>query len=117
MRYKRTLGGLIWTDHAIERLHQRKLPQDIALLAFTAPDNQIPGKNPGSIELQKNYRNSLITLIVKKNERDEWIVISAWIDPPLPGTEDHRKQTYWKGMKRGGFWRRLWLTFKHQLGF
>ncbi|MFW5703958.1 MAG: hypothetical protein ACOCXQ_03905 [Patescibacteria group bacterium] len=116
MAYKRKYGGIIWTNHAIERLHQRKLPQHIAYLAFQSPDTQIQGKQPGAVELQKKYKNSYITLITKKNEQDEWLVLSAWIDPPLPGTDDYRKREHWRGMQKAGFWGKIWLTFKKQIG-
>jgi len=117
MSYHRTYGGVIWTNHAIERLHQRKLPQHIAFLAFQSPDVRLPGKQSGSTELQKQYQSSTITLIVKQNGNNEWLIISAWIDPPLPGTEDFRKQQYRKDLKSAGILGKLWLTLKHQLGW
>lgn len=117
MKYARNYGGIVWTNHALERLHQRKLPQEIAFLAYQSPDQRIPGKKAGMIELQKQYGQSLITLIVNQNERHEWIVVSAWIDPPLPGTMDYKKKQDWKAYKKAGFWGKLWLTFKKQLGF
>jgi hypothetical protein len=117
MKYKRAYGGIIWTDHALERIYQRKLPQETAFLAYSSPDKRIPGKNPGSTELQKQYGKHLITLIIKPNDKGEQVVISAWIDPPLPGTNDFRKQEYRKNMKGASFWKRVWLTVKNQMGF
>lgn len=116
MRYQRRYGGIIWTNHAIERLHARKLPQDVAYRAFETPDARMKGKRNGALELQKQYQDLTITLIVKKNPQGEWLVISAWVDPPFPGTEDHRKQTYWQAMQKAGFWRKIFLTLKHQIG-
>ncbi len=109
-------GGIIWTNHALERLVQRGLSQSDALSAFKNPDRSFPGKNPGSVEYIKKFSNSTITIIAKKNDRNEWVVISAWIDPPLPGSADwYKKQDYTKYQK-AGFWGKLFLTLKHQLG-
>lgn len=117
MPYNHQYGGVIWTNHALERLHQRKLPQHIAFLAFSNPDTRTTGKQHGTIELQKAYKNSTITLIVKQNERKEWLVLSAWIDPPIYGTIDYKKKQSWKKYKKAGFWGKFWYHFKKQLGF
>lgn len=116
MPYNQHYGGVIWTNHALDRLHQRKLPQHLAFTAFSSPDARHRGKQPGTTELQKQYQNSTITLIVKQNERREWIILSAWIDPPLPGTLDHKKKEAWKKSRKAGFWGRLWYELKKQLG-
>ncbi len=49
----------IWTNHALERLEQRRLPQDLAWKAFNSPDKTIPGKQAGSTEYQKYICDSL----------------------------------------------------------
>ncbi len=116
MRYQRTYGNIIWTNHAIERLHARKLAQETAFLAFQSPDQRQNGKRPGSFELQKKHGDLTITIIVSQNDKKEWVVISAWVDPPHPGTDDHRKQIYYEKMQKAGFWGRIWLTLRHQLG-
>ncbi|MCX7997102.1 MAG: hypothetical protein N2691_05140 [Patescibacteria group bacterium] len=110
-------GGLIWTNHALERLQERKLPRHIAVTAYHAPDEKLRGKQPGTVELRKRHGKSLITLILKQNEPREWIVLSAWIDPPLPGTPDHRKREAWRSYRKAGFWGRLWYILRRQMGF
>ncbi|RJQ24419.1 hypothetical protein C4577_07965 [Candidatus Parcubacteria bacterium] len=109
--------GAIWTNHALERLDQRGLTQDLAAQAFNRPDNSIQGKKPGTIEFQKRVGKSLITIISKKNEKNEWIILSCWIDPPLPGSIDILKQEQYKKYQKAGFWKRLFISFKNQLGF
>lgn len=122
MPYNQQYGNVIWTNHALERLHQRKLPQHIAYLAFQKPDERFRGKNPGTWELQRKYtvpnteQTATITLIVKQNERKEWLILSAWIDPPIYGTADHKKREAWKQYKKSGFWGKLWYVIKKQLG-
>jgi len=108
-------GGVIWTNHALDRLGQRGLSQDLAWQAFSKPDRQLKGKNPGTIEFQKEFGTSLITIIAKQNEKGEWIILSNWIDPPLPGTIDYYKKEEYKRYQKSGFWGKVFLTVKKQL--
>lgn len=88
MNYSRTYGGVIWTNHALERLKGRKIPQEIAWKAFRFPEETRKGKAPGSLEFVKLLDIYTVTVIAKKNDRREWIIVSCWIDPPLPGSVD-----------------------------
>jgi hypothetical protein len=108
-------GGVIWTNHALERLGQRGLSQDLAWQAFSHPDKKLTGKRPDTIELQKKVGSSLITIIAKQNEKREWIILSNWIDPPLPGTIDYYKKEEYKRYQKSGFWGKVFLTLKKQL--
>lgn len=111
----RTYGGLIWTNHALNRLEVRRLSQDIAWSAYRYPDNVKKGKEPGTLEYTKRFRGSLITIIVKQNERAQWLVLSCWIDPPLPGTMDE-KQNEWRAYKKASWWGKWWLVLRRSLG-
>jgi hypothetical protein len=115
MNLQREYAGAIWTNHALERLNQRGLTQYLAKEAFIKPDTTRPGNN-GSTVYEKTYHDSLISIVAKKNERGQWLILSCWINPPLPGTEDARKHEQWKMYKKAGFWTRILLTIKHQIG-
>lgn len=117
MAYQTHYGGVIWTNHAQERLINRRVPQSMAIQAFQSPDTTFAGKNPGTTQFEKKFGNSTVTLIAKQNERREWIILSGWIDPPLPGTEDARKKEAWKKYKKAGFWGKVWYVVKQQLGW
>lgn len=116
MSYLNNYGGVIWTNHVLERLKQRDLSQDIALQAFKYPDKTLKGKKKDTIEYQKTFQKSLITLIAIKNEKNEWVIISGWIDPPLPGSYDYKKKEEYKKYQKASFLGKLFLTFKKQLG-
>ena len=109
-------GNAIWTNHALERLGQRGLSQDIAWRTFRYPDSTTAGKNPGTKEFQKKFGPSLVTIIASQNEKREWVILSCWIDPPLPGSIDIKKNEYWKKYKKAGFWGKFWLTLRKQIG-
>jgi hypothetical protein len=117
-RPSREFGGLIWTDHAIERLIDRKLPQHIAAQVFTSPDKIVTGKEQNTKEYQKRIGAFFVTLIVTPNDRNQKIVISAWINPPYAGTEKEKERwiEYKNAYARAGFWGKCWLVFKRQIG-
>lgn len=115
--YLQHYGGIIWTNHALERLTQRQFPQDMALQTFRLPDKQFPGKQQGSFEYQKHFGPSLVTVIATQNERHEWVILSCWIDPPLPGTMDSKKKDEYKKYQKASTWGKFWMTFKKQLLF
>lgn len=117
MAYQRVYGGIIWTNHAIDRLLQRGLSQKLAWEAFKYPDKTSPCKKEETIEYQKRINNSLITIIAKQDEKKTWIVLSAWIDPPLPGSIDAKKFQEYKKYQKASFWGKFFITLKKQLGF
>lgn len=92
MGYSRTYQGIIWTNHALERLKARKIPQEFAWKTFRFPDGSKQGKSGGSQEFVKKIENHTITLIAKQNEKREWLILSVWIDPPIQGSIDMRDQ-------------------------
>lgn len=120
MAYANKFGGAIWTNHAIERMQQRKLTQEMALQSFQHPDRELPGKQSGTMEYQRRFGKSLVTIIAKKNENGEWIILSCWIDPPLYGTQDYSKKekynTYMDKYRRASFWGKVWLDLKGIFG-
>lgn len=110
--------NLIFTNHALERLKDRKLSELTAWEAFNNPDASSPGKQPGTTEYKKHFGKSTVTVIATQNEKkDGWVVLSAWIDPPYPGTKDYREKEHYKAYQKAGFWGKVWLTLKSQLGF
>ena len=113
---QRHYAGAIWTNHAHERLNQRGLTQEMAGTTFAHADVSMAGKQAGSIEYRKRYGRSLVTVIAKKNENGEWLILSCWIDPPMPGTEDEKKLHAYRDYQRAGFWGKVWKIVKRQLG-
>ena len=110
------MNDLIFTNHALERIIDRKMTKDIVLQTFSSPDSRIKGKKPDTTEFVKRFGSSVVTLIAKQNERNEWIALSAWIDPPYPGTKDYKEKERYRSYQKAGFWRKFWLTLLSQLG-
>ena len=110
-------GGLIWTHHALDRLQERGLPQDLAWQAYKYPDEIEEDRFRNSTTYIKKHDQYLITLIIKKNEKKELIVVSAWIDPPMKGTKDYKKKQRYNAYKKASLWGKIWIAMKGQLGF
>lgn len=108
-------GDIIWTNHAMERLDQRGLTQKMAFECYSQPDKQFPGKNAGTTESIKRYGNSTVTVITKKNEKNEVLVLSVWIDPPMYGTEDYKKKKSYDRYQKASWWMKILLDFKEAL--
>ena len=92
------------------------MTKNIVLQTFSSPDSRIKGKKPDTTEFVKRFGSSVVTLIAKQNERNEWIALSAWIDPPYPGTKDYKEKERYRSYQKAGFWRKFWLTLLSQLG-
>lgn len=117
MGAKQDYGGLIWTNHVLLQLTDRGIKQEMAFETFKSPDSSRNGKTPDSFEFRKKFDKYTVTLIAKKNEKNEWVVLSCWINPPLPGTKDARQKADYKKYQKSSGLQKFLLTFKKQLGF
>jgi len=113
----RQYRGLIWTNHALERLEQRKLTQDQIWQTFSEPDTKHTGSRADSYEYTKRMGSHTFSLIATQNEKNEWLVLSCWVEPPFPGSIDIEKRAAWKQYQRAPWWLKWLIHFKRQLGF
>lgn len=111
------MAELIWTKHALQRVSERGFPKQLVHETFSTPDKIFNGRERGTREYQKFFGPSRVTVIAKQNDKNEWVILSCWIDPPLPGTEDHRKLRKYKEYKEATGLKKWWLAIKRQLGF
>lgn len=117
MKYAPYFGNLIWTKHSFIRMRDRGLPQDMALETFKRPDKTEPGTDKGSYRYVKQFDGSRVTVIAKQNERREWLILSAWIDPPMKGSKDEKERLEFARYQKASEWGKFWLSLKKQLGF
>lgn len=109
-------GGVIWTNHALKRMHERGLGQDLALQTFKHPDKTSKGQEKETTLYRKSFDKSQVTVIAKQNEKREWLVLSSWIDPPVAGSWDDRRNKEYRKYQHASFWMKLFITVKRQLG-
>jgi hypothetical protein len=85
-------GGVIWTNHAIERLRQRRIKQGDAWATWNNPDQSRKGAALGSWVYYKTYRDTKIEVVAKKNEKKEWLILSVW------SKEVPRNKSFWSSL-------------------
>lgn len=76
--YERNYHGVIWTDHALERLTERNISQGDAWVAFNRPDQSRRAESPNAWVYYKTFGNRRLEVVAKKNERGEWVILSVW---------------------------------------
>lgn len=115
--YSRRYGGLIWTNHAMKRLKERGLSQEDAWYAYRHPDSTSKDSENNSIKYEKKVHDSMISIIIKENEKRELIVLSCWIDPPMSGSHAQREKEEYKKYKKASVIGKIVYLVKKQLGF
>jgi hypothetical protein len=74
---QRDFGGVIWTNHAMDRMSQRGISQSDAWATWRNPQQSKKGNN-NSWVYYRTYGNERIEVVAKKNERGEWFILSVW---------------------------------------
>jgi len=85
-------GGVIWTNHALERLRERGIKQGDAWATFMRPDQSREGSNiHGSWVYYKTYGSERLEVVAKQNEKKEWVIMSVWSRPVYEDQKPHHK--------------------------
>ncbi|MEJ2347851.1 MAG: DUF4258 domain-containing protein [Patescibacteria group bacterium] len=71
-------GGVIWTNHALKRLKERKISQGDAWATFRRPEQSRYAKTKGAWVYYRTYGNQRVEVVAKQNEKKEWIIMSVW---------------------------------------
>ncbi len=74
----RNFGGVIWTNHALQRLKERNIAQGDAWATWRRPDQSRYAKSQDSWIYYKTWGNRKIEVVTKQNEKKEWIILSVW---------------------------------------
>ena len=74
----RNYGGVIWTNHALERLNRRGIKQGDAWATWRRPDQSRYAKSKGAWVYYKTYGDQKIEVVAKQNEKKEWVILSVW---------------------------------------
>lgn len=113
--YQQHYAGVIWTNHALTRMAERQLQQEMAYEAFSSPDRSAPGKQHSTTQFQKQFGKSLVTIVATQNENGEWIILSCWIDPPISGTVDSKKREEYIRYQKATPWKKFLIILRRQL--
>lgn len=74
-------GGIIWTNHALERLRERNISQSQAYLAYDRPDDKRYAVTKGAWVCTRKVDRQIIEVVASQNERKEWVIMSVWSKP------------------------------------
>lgn len=108
------MAQFIWTNHARERLNDRRVPDNFINQTLSNPDRTFEdGQNT---KLQKKFDHQTVTIITKRNDQGQFLILSCWIDPPFPGTSDYKSKKRYLSMKKASMLKKFWFTFLNQLG-
>jgi hypothetical protein len=98
----KNFGGVIWTNHALERMSARKISQSDAWATWRNPQASRKAKIPGAWIYYRTYGSERIEVIAKKMPpaqkafhrglslsgaepgpagKGEWIILSVWSRP------------------------------------
>ena len=97
-------GGVIWTNHALDRLRERGISQSDALHTWSSPDQSRYAATKGAWVYYKTYGDQKIEVVAKKNEENKWIILTVW---SRTVAQPHEHKTYQAKSSGKSLWRRL----------
>jgi hypothetical protein len=92
----RNYGGVIWTNHAMQRLQERGIRQTEAWATWKSPEQSRYAKSRGAWIYYKTYGHTMIEVVAKQNEKKEWLILSVW-SKPVFGKHHVQGKTQGKG--------------------
>jgi len=74
-------GGVIWTNHILERLKERGIKQGDAWATWSSPQNSRFSESRGGWVYERTWGDQKVEVVAKKNEKGKWVILSAWSKP------------------------------------
>ncbi|MBI4028782.1 MAG: DUF4258 domain-containing protein [Candidatus Blackburnbacteria bacterium] len=96
----RKYGGVIWTNHAIQRLEERRINPSEVLATWSNPDQSRPATARNSWIYYRTFGNEKIEVVASKNEKGETVILSVWSRPVY-------SHTGYRGRSSSGIWDRV----------
>ena len=87
-------GGVIWTNHALQRLNERGIKQGDAWATWNRPEQSRYAASKGAWVYYRTYNNERIEVVAKKNEKGEWIILSVWSKKVFVNTKPETKSIW-----------------------
>ncbi len=92
-------GGVIWTNHALQRLKERGVKQGDAWATWRNPQQSRKGSVSGSWVYYRNYGSEQIEVVAKQNEKREWLILSVWSRPVATRSlRSPSKISFWRAL-------------------
>jgi hypothetical protein len=102
---KRDYKGVIWTNHALDRMRERGIKQGDAWATFNRPDTSRYAKSNNTHVYYRTWGSEKIEVVAKKSEKGEWLVLSVWSKLADNKTAKKSENTFWRKLKKsiGGY--------------
>jgi len=81
MNMGRIYKGVVLTDHALERMQQRRVNEEMVLLTLSRPDRSRYADHKQKFIYNKTSGKEMVEVVASQNERKEWVVVSVWSRP------------------------------------
>lgn len=112
---EKNFGGVIWTNHALQRLSERGIKQGDAWATWNRPEQSRPGSGSqqGAWVYYRTYPASArsetggdkrIEVVAKQNEKKEWIILSVW-SKKVYSNYSNTKKSFWLDLLRRIFFK------------
>lgn len=74
----KNFGGVIWTNHVLQRLRERGIKQSDAWATWRRPDSSKYNPLKGVWVYQRHFGSTNFEVVAKKNHDGKWIILSVW---------------------------------------
>jgi len=91
---RRSYNGVIFTNHALQRLAERGIKQGDAYAAFRRPDNSRYAKSKKAWVYYKTFSDKKLEVVASKNEKGEWVILSVWARPVYGDSRKQEKKSF-----------------------
>jgi hypothetical protein len=86
-------NGVIFTNHALDRLRERNIKQGDAWATLSNPQSSREAQRKGSWVFYRTYGDRTIEVVASRSQKKEWIVLSVWDKPAVKGVRQFKKPT------------------------
>lgn len=91
--------GLVWTNHALKRLKQRRISRTQAWATWVNPDKKRFAATKQAYVYERRTGNKVIVVVAKKQQQ-KWLVLSAWEKTSQNKVRSSFLFKLWKGFKK-----------------
>ena len=90
----RNYGGVVWTNHALQRLRERGIKQGDAWATWRRPEQSRYAVSKGAWVFYRTYGNQKIEVVSKKDEKGKWIILSVWSRTVYQKTKKEKSESF-----------------------
>jgi hypothetical protein len=92
-------GGVAWTNHALQRLKERGIKIDDALVTLRSPQESRWAAAKGAWVYYRTWGSDRIEVVATQSKDKEWVVLSVW-SKKVYGSSSAKPESWWKYLWR-----------------